>query len=62
MNNYVNKINDWEWNEQIPEKHNLPKLAQQKIENLNSTRSIKETEFIIKIFHWENYKPRLFQW
>lgn len=42
-------IQQFGWNEQIPEKHNLPKLIQQKIENLNSPKSIKEIKFIIKI-------------
>lgn len=45
---YVNKSDNLDKMDKFLEKHNLSKLTQGEIEILNSSVSVKETEFVIK--------------
>lgn len=58
---YINKFDNLDKMDEFLEKHNLLKLIQGEIEILNSSVSVKDTEFIIKnIFRMKHSKFRRF--
>ena len=54
---YANKLNNMEDMDKFLEKHNLPRLNQEEIENINRPITSTETEAVIKILP-KKQKPR----